>query len=60
MNNLHNIRLTDDLERQLIAQAIEEEQYRVDFAGAFKKLFARLASLNGKPSMSGQPQESAA
>jgi len=36
-----DIRLTDELERQLMQEAIEE-QARFDFGAAFKSLFAKL------------------
>jgi len=42
MINLPNdVRLTDELERQLMQEAIEE-QARFDFGAAFKSLFAKL------------------
>jgi len=37
----HDIRLTDELERQLMQEAIEE-QARLEFGTAFKALFAKL------------------
>jgi len=37
----HDTRLTDELERQLMQEAIEE-QARFDFGAAFKSLFTKL------------------
>ena len=46
MNHLHSsIRLTDELERQLIQQAIEEEHFRFKSGAALTKLFAKLGSM---------------
>lgn len=54
----HNIRLTDELERQLLMRAIEE-QYRFKPGKALKQLFARLAASFGSSKetlVQGQPQ----
>lgn len=46
MKNLHSsIRLTDELERQLIQQAIEQEHFRFKSGPALAKLFAKIGGM---------------
>ena len=59
INIAPDARLTDDLERRLMLQAIEE-QYRIHPAQAIKKLFAKLfAAADRVQAPSGNMAESA-
>lgn len=52
MNHVnHDIRLTDELERQLMMKAIEE-QYRFKPLVSLKKLFANVFGVSTKPAAS--------